>query len=165
MESAQAQQGLQTVGFVHSMGPKFGKGDGRRCIRGLGTMEHRLRAGSSGVRCGHARSLLAGGRLLPARMAWLGKVLTRRSRSGCPAVARLNTGWGKSENCRKFCGEIRHQAPKRKATSRTNPKNQSPVHDRFACVVSLSTALRSSGPCPGADPQRTSLSSNMMVAS
>src|SRR5579884_3373117 len=106
-----------TVGFVHSMGPKFGKGDGRRCIRGLGTMEHRLRAGSSGVRCGHARSLLAGGRLLPARMAWLGKVLTRRSRSGCPAVARLNTGWGKSENCRKFCGEIRHQAPKTKVRS------------------------------------------------
>lgn len=122
--------------------------------RGIG------RAGSFGVRSGHVQSLLAEGRFLSARTAGLGNTLTLTRRWGCPAAVRLKIGWGASENFRKLWGEMRHQAPKRKARSKTNPKNQSPGPERFACAVSPSIALRSSGPCPGADPQRTSSGPN-----
>lgn len=87
------------------------------------------RASYCGVRSGHVHSLLAGVRFLCARTALLGKALTLRCRCRCPAVVRFRPGWGASENFRKLWGEMRHQAPKTNARSKTNPKNQSPAHE------------------------------------
>jgi hypothetical protein len=72
---------------------------------------------------------------------------------------------GPAVNSLNVRGEIKSQVTQMgiriKKRKRMTPKNQNPGHDRFACLVSSSTIIRSAWPGPGADPQRMSFVSNI----